>query len=244
MICVRSGLSGAIFAVAFAAMQGGGEAKAATLVAGDTMPAMQGVDLDLSGQGICANSGALKTNVGTFRSGNRGAANGRSACGDRNSPQVKDRMPGTAPHYGRYDPLDRTPQGRWVDSNDLGKMVWNVKLDGGTPITGMRFALTDARDQPEPGSFFNMAVRSDGQRLARWAIDEIQPNANLVWITVLFEEAVDKARLVFRTGRRDKLGDGYGIASVTVAPVPLPAGLWLMLAGGLALVGLRRRRAA
>jgi hypothetical protein len=141
----------------------------------------------------------------------------------------------TATHaYGRFDPLG----GEWWDSQDLAFVDWAVKSD--VAFTSLTFALTDAFDQRPAPKFglldSNFALAVDG---TLWSIAARQANANLKWLTVEFGEAVTSANLHFFT----RTNDGFSISSATVAPVPIPAGVWLLGTGIAAFFGLRRKAA-
>jgi hypothetical protein len=133
---------------------------------------------------------------------------------------------------------DAIPDGRfnegnlpWVDSADIGELERTVNF--GRYVHAFGFGVTDANDQA--GSWWSFTV--DG------ATASISPRANdegeaAVWYTVLFDKPTKTATFEFST----RPGDGYGIMQGTVAPVPLPAGVWLMLAA-MGALGLAKRRA-
>jgi hypothetical protein len=195
-------------------------AAAATFIE-ETRPA-GGLAIDLRGFAPCGAGGALETNLGRF-SGSGPAGSGGAACGDTRHVQVKS--PRTPDAYGRFDP----DGGRWIDSNDLERVVWEV--DVGRPVRWVAFALTDAHDQPD--SHFSITAQG-----TTWSIAEREPNATLHLIRILFDAPVETAEVVFET----RHNDGFGIVAATAAPVPLPPALLLAASGVAALGVLRRRR--
>ena len=154
---------------------------------------------------------------------------GGSVINDGCSVAVKDRTsPGLS---GRFDPFG----GSWIDSQDRPTIVWTIAQ--ATPFTSVRFALTDAFDQPDEArwggaSFFSLTAGD-----ATWSIPEREADGTLHWLEVLLDAPTTRAEFTFAT----RLNDGWGVRQARVAPVALPAA-GLMLLGGLAmLVGLRRR---
>jgi MYXO-CTERM domain-containing protein len=197
-----------------------GAAAAATISEGAL--ARGGITANLMGAIPCGTTGAVETAVGRF-SGGGPAGSGGSVCGDARRVQVK--TPNSPAPFGRYDP----DGGRWLDSNDLEEVVWDV--DVGRAIRGLSFGLTDAHDQPD--SRFSFAVEG-----ARWSIAEQEANGTLHLIRVMFDAPVDRTQVVFST----RGNDGFGIVSPTVQPVPLPPAALLALSGLGALALARRRR--
>ncbi len=212
-----------IRSIACAALLGvwAGASAAATITDGSLLPS--GRALDLTGASACGASGSvMSTNVGTFRSSGA-AGSGAASCGVKTTAQVK--TPATPHPYGRFDPDGIG----WIDSNDLPEMVW--KVDIGRPVRGVSFQLTDAHDQANS----HFRIRSAG---AVWRIADREENGTSHLITILFDEPTDNPRIRFLT----RHNDGYGITQVSVAPVPLPAGLLLAGTGVAALTAIGRRR--
>lgn len=219
-----NGFVGRGFALVIAAATVGAATPAPAATITDGAPLAKGVALDLSGIAACGSNGGFATNLGSF-SGSGGPGSGAAACGDRTTVQVKD--DGTPFPYGRFNPNGRS----WIDSNDLPRVVWN--LSSPVAVTGLSFALTDAHDQAD--SHFEMSVGG-----ATFSIPTREANGALHWISILFNTPAKTAKITFDT----RLNDGYGIADVKVAPVPLPPALALIASGLAAIAALRRRRNA
>lgn len=196
-------------------------AQAATITSSADQPT-GGVGTDLSGYKPCGVRGNISAEVGTF-SGSGPAGSGSAACGDTTTVQVKNEA--SPDPYGRFNPEG----GSWLDSNDLKNVEWNLDVD--TPVKRVTFALTDARDQRR--SHFEIAAGGD-----TWTIDKRQENSALQWITILFNEPKEEARVHFST----RHNDGFGISNVKVSPVPVPPALLLMGSGMALLAAVRRRR--
>jgi opacity protein-like surface antigen len=242
---VRRHFAARFLAVALGAAVVGTAAEAATISASSDpgLLASQsnffgGVGMDLGGFGLCDNSGALATNVGTFRRVSTTPGSGSSVCGDGGySVQVKDQ---SVPNlFGRHNPP--TGIGRWVDSNDIERVEWEIDTAalGLKDLTGIEFALIDAFDQrerPDLGaSFFGLSVNG-----ATWSIDSRDDNGEVYWITILFGQPVSNALITFNT----RLNDGWGVANATIAPIPAPPAAFLTIGGFAILIALRRRRPA
>ncbi len=132
---------------------------------------------------------------------------------------------------GRFDPFG----GSWIDSQDRPTVVWTIER--ATPFRSVRFALTDAFDQPsEPkwggDSFFSLKAGD-----ATWSIAEREADGTLHWLDILLDAPTTRTELTFST----RLNDGWGVREATVAPVALPATGLLLLGALAALAGVRRR---
>lgn len=133
---------------------------------------------------------------------------------------------------GRYNPDPTMP---WIDSADVGLLKWTPVFD--TKVRAFGFGVTDAADTPtlvQPSPFWRLTVDDASVEHPRRFNDAGEP---VTWYTILFDAPVSTASLIIRTAA----GDGYGIVSATVAPVPLPAAGWLLIAAAAALVAARRR---
>jgi len=105
-------------------------------------------------------------------------------------------------------------------------------------IKAFGFGITDAADTPtflRPDPFWRLAVEGATIEHPRLFKDEGEP---VTWYTVVFDKPVSTAGLLMRTAA----GDGFGIINATVAPIPLPAAGWLLLAGIGGLVAARKAR--
>ncbi len=159
---------------------------------------------------------------------------GGSVINDGCSVAVKDSSsPGLS---GRFDPFG----GSWIDSQDRPTIVWAVER--ASPFTSVRFALTDAFDQPAEDrwggeSFFSITAGD-----ATWTIPEREADGTLHWLEILLDAPTTRTELTFNT----RLNDGWGVrgTSVSVAPVALPATGLLLLGAIGAMAGLRRRTPA
>ena len=134
---------------------------------------------------------------------------------------------------GRYNPESGQS---WIDSADVGLLKWDPVFKGKVKAFG--FGITDAADTPtflQPDPFWRLAVDGATIEHPRLFKDEGEP---VTWYTVLFDKPVSTASLLMRTAA----GDGFGIINATVAPIPLPAAGWLLLAGVGGLVAARKAR--
>lgn len=157
---------------------------------------------------------------------------GGSVINDGCSVVVKDATsPGLS---GRFDPFG----GSWIDSQDRPTIVWTIER--AQPFTSVRFALTDAFDQPPEArwggeSFFSLTAGD-----ATWSIPEREADGTLHWLEILLDAPTTRTELTFAT----RLNDGWGVREAQISAVPLPAA-GLLLVGALAGLGaLGRRRPA
>lgn len=183
------------------------------------------------------------TAVGSFTpTGKQGGGN--SVVGQGSKLQVRN---DNSMAWGRYNTAN-TPAlppglagGNWLDSNDNKGVKWTVKGVGS--FDTLAFYVIDAADV---GGKFSIKV---GDTLYKYVAgaDGRLSNGNIHLVQIKLSEAVN--RLTIRL-RHNIVNDGFGIDGVvvgTIAPVPLPAGI-LLLVPGLALLGgtrlLARRRGA
>lgn len=220
-----------ILALSLLALVGGGAiglltlpAHAATITASTAggFPALSR-PWNLSGLPICAQSGSIATDVGSFTASGRSSiatTASPSTCGDLTSAQVRR----------DNDDFGRVHEG--IHSNDNDTLTWVVPAGIGEAV----FAIEDAFDQRATDQF---VVTADG---ASWALDARRPNGNVLWFHALLDPGVSFITLDTISAAGPHKRDGLRVFGVTVAPVPLPAAAWLLLAGLAGLFGLRRTR--
>ncbi len=183
------------------------------------------------------------TAVGSF------TPTGKAGSGDAvvgKGSQLQVRNDSTMP-WGRYN-TENTPalppgiaDGNWLDSNDNKGMKWTIKGVGS--FDTLAFYVIDAADV---GGKFSIKV---GDRLYKYVAgaDGRLANGNIHLVQINLSEAVN--RLTIRL-RHNVINDGFGVDGAvvgTLSPVPLPAGI-LLLVPGIALLGaprlLAKRKAA
>lgn len=145
--------------------------------------------------------------------------------------------------FGR---VNTTTGGRWyLDSNDTWGLSWDV--DVGMMFDRIVFTLADGSDV---GGW--LSIMADGMRVEQ-RVDGRLSNGNLYTVVVDFGMSVSSALIEIGNyttsgGQTFLRNDGFSIddISVNIAPVPVPAGLPLLLAGlgGLALLRRRGRASA
>ncbi|TNF64832.1 MAG: VPLPA-CTERM sorting domain-containing protein [Rhodobacteraceae bacterium] len=171
------------------------------------------------------------TGLGTAGSGSTAVSCGGAAVGD--GACVKPA--GSA--GGRF----ATDGQNWLDSNDMESILWTIPGPDGAPfaaITRIAFLLTDIDDVDWVR--FNIQAGGDAIGSTQNSVSGGLRDGRLHLVTMDFSEAVRNVAITMTNGRND----GFGIDSVgvAVAPVPLPAAGWLMIAGLGGLAALRRRR--
>ena len=135
---------------------------------------------------------------------------------------------------GRYNPDGEDIP--WIDSADIGLLRWDVTFT--KPARAFGFGVVDDADTPtrfSPVPFWRLAVGGATVDATRRLNDSGEP---VRWYTIHFDQPTRSASLTMRTA----VGDGYGLVGPTVAPVPLPAAAWLLMASLTALAGMRWRR--
>jgi hypothetical protein len=139
--------------------------------------------------------------------------------------------------FGR---TNTTPGGRWyLDSNDTKGMLWDVNI--GTMFERIVFVLTDGSDV---GGW--LSVIADGVRYEQRTAGQLG-NGNRQIVTIDFGSAVSSAQIALGVfsgsgSTSYRLNDGFSIDDISVAPVPVPATLPLLLAGLGGIAFLRRRQ--
>lgn len=183
------------------------------------------------------------TAVGSFTPTGRHGS-GDSVVGQGSKLQVRNNSPMPWGRYNTSGTPDLPPGiagGNWLDSNDNKGVKWTIKGVGS--FDTLAFYVIDAADV---GGKFSIKVGNTLYKNIAGA-DGRLANGNIHLVQIKLSEAVN--RLTIRL-RHNIINDGFGIDGVvvgTIAPVPLPAGM-LLLVPGLALLGgtrlLARRRAA
>lgn len=177
-------------------------------------------------------SGSLSTGVGAFVTLG-GVGGGQTVSGTPGNTgtglYLRD-----APVFGR---TNTTAGGsNFLDSNDTLGMSWTVSGLG--QFNSLLFNLSDVGD-----SGGDLSVSAGGSVLD--TILRGRAGSLIDTVLISFDSLVDEATI---TLRKSKLDDGFGIDDVVVAsdvaPVPLPAAGWLLLAGVGALFASARRRVA
>jgi hypothetical protein len=150
---------------------------------------------------------------------------------------------------GRDGRLNTVPvgNGSYLDSFDATLVTWHLALP--SDATGLGFWLTDLDDA---GGNTTMTLFSDFYAGGQETFDLFVPgtstdliagngNGKDIFVALTLGTA-DLTKIVIESNNNS---DGWGIDGVSaVAPVPLPAAAWMLIAGIGALFGLGRRKAA
>lgn len=156
---------------------------------------------------------------------------GKSAINGGLNPVQMIGPDGTAPYLGRYNAY-KPAAGEWIFSNDTDKSRLSIMFEA--PTDRFSFAITDFADWLRPGDDpYTIKYRD-----AVYRVSDQLLNSNSLFLTVIFDKAVTRANIHFR----NQHNDAFGFAAAPVAPVPLPAGIWLIGAALVAIWGISRRR--
>lgn len=139
------------------------------------------------------------------------------------------------PFSGRFN---LTPSGSlWLDSFDRRDVSLALKLPSNA--TGLGFYMTDLDDQ---GANTQMSVFGSGGLLGSFDLTPSgQSSGSFFYVAINFMGA-DVTGLQFT---HNDSADGWGVDDFSaVAPIPLPAAGWMLIAGLGALFGFGRRKAA
>jgi hypothetical protein len=220
-------------------------------IGGGTIRAFEGFEnfTACPGSGCSSTAGGLDTDVGTFNVGD-GAdqdENGGAIVAPTNEAVVKSAVNGDD-SFGRYnvaaDAGNNHEGGNWLDSNDWSSVEWDIPgVSGLTNFGRIAFFLTDVNDSGN----VRFEVNAGGVDITDTtkAITGDTDNGMLNLVTMQFSEAVSGDVLIKLTNASGNTGgDGFGIDTITVSSVPLPAAGWLMIAGLGGLAAMRRRKRA
>jgi hypothetical protein len=200
----------------------------ADFLAGKTVIASENFETGFS----IGRSSAYKTNVGEFEAG--GTTIGGQGLG------ISD---------GRDGRFNTTSGGiLYLDSFDATHITWTLDLPSNA--TGLGFFMTDLDDS---GGNTEMTLFSDFYADGEETFDLFNPstgstdlfsgngNGKDIYVAIEFHGAT-VTKLAFKPNNSS---DGVGFDDISaVAPVPLPAAAWMLIAGIGALFGLGRRKAA
>ena len=183
-------------------------------------------------------SKAYKTAVGTFRA-DKG---GKTTIGDQGLGIVAGSI--GSGRDGRFNTTP-APGTLYLDSYDANRTRWFLDLPGSA--TGLGFFMTDLDDA---GGNTEMTVFSDQGNKVHDLFDASSGSTDLfngngngkdIYVAIDFHGAT-VTKLAFKPNNGS---DGIGFDDISaVAPVPLPAAGWMLIAGIGALFGFGRRKAA
>ena len=198
----------------------------------------------------------LNTQDGAFEFfGFGGVGTGGSVVGEGVDPAIR-----TGNVFGR---INTTEGGnRFLDSNDT--FGFEFVLTDTTGIDFVQFAVTDHNDQGGRLHLFRVFDNGDGtvNDVPIFVWDSALGNGVVDYVQILLPEVTAEAwfllAMVSPDGTRFVTNDGFGIDDLAfgrvvggplgdpVAPVPLPAAAWMMIAalGGLGILGRNRKKVA
>ena len=139
----------------------------------------------------------------------------------------------TSNFSGRRDMTNQDGSGNWLDGNDSPEVEW--KIDFSSLVVKLGFFLTDVNDQ---GAKMTAVFEDETTFTQTIAFPTGIGNGRIIYVTALFHNPVKS--VIFNS----TAGDGWGIDDITVAAVPLPAGVLLLGLGLGGLAAYRRRQAA
>lgn len=212
-----------------------------------------GALISLGGEGEVSNTvnpdgsvtlGSIETNtVGTFTGLGVGNSNpSGTTCGslDLNVDGCRNiaiQDPGTINGQGNIVPFDGSSS---ININDSLGLRWTVST--GNLFDSVVFALRDVTDQ---GATVTIRQGDDQEEITRQvvrnALGQNNINDNLTLVSVSFGSLQSSA---FITVTNSRLDDSFNFDGAAVNIVPLPAGMWMLLAGIGGFAALKRRRAA
>jgi hypothetical protein len=191
---------------------------------------------DFEGFGTGPSGAALNTAVGIFSPLGPYYYTGTAGLGPHEEAHIRD---GSGVNGGRYN---TTPGGaNYLDSNDNGGIRLEIPGASGVgSFNKLSLLATDIDDVA--GAGFSIEVLGSNVDFAQLIAGSLGtfPNGTLHLITFLFSDHVSNVGINFMSD----LNDGFGLDSVAVSAVPLPAAGWLLLSALAALGFLGRRRTA
>ena len=190
-------------------------------------------------------SRTLETRVGDMVfSGNAGGGN--AVAGDPKSGRINSATDDD-PFFGRFNTSTSTFGGnsadgehnQYLETNDVQTMTWKAFDSEDTTNTFDRllFSVTDFADQ---GATFRI-VASNGTVSDTFTLSSGAQSGEIRNFVVAFSEAQTAATVIFSNIAGPTSKDGGGFDNMTLATIPLPAALWLLLGASGALVVAKRR---
>jgi len=177
------------------------------------------------------NQVSFATAVGTFTQEEQGQTSSGSGL------LILDEATKPSTFQGRRDmTTESINDGNWLDSNDSKEVSWTIDFDD--MITKLGFFLTDVNDvNASMTATFSDGTDSVVENFlgAGGAAD----NGEIIYVSAMFDQAVTSILFNVNTSN-----DGWGIDDITVAAVPLPAGVLLLGLGLGGMAAYRRRQAA